>query len=1357
MTDLATGPWTVWLIPHFHYDPVWWNTQSAYTQTWDQPQDDLQADGAARYAWPGHSAFSLVKAHLAKIREDPQYSVVLAEVDYLKPYWDTYPEDRELIRRLIADGRLELVGGTYNEPNTNLTGIETTIRNAVHGVGFQRHVVGGVPSTAWQLDVFGHDPQFAQVMAGAGLTSIAFARGPYHQWGPMLTSWNIREHRKPFAPTQFPTEFEWVSPGGDGLLTHYMAGHYSAGFSLDAAQDPQTAAAELHEMFTELRPAAATRNVLIPMGSDFSPPMRWVSELRAAWNERYPHVRLRYGLPRDFFAAVRGELAARGVHATPQTRDMNPIYSGKDVTAIDTKQAHRLVEALLLDAEKWATFATLHGAAYPAAAVDKAWRLLLFGAHHDAVTGTQSDQVYLDLIAGWREAHDLAADVDRSARRHLARHVDTRGEGTAVVVFNPLSHARTDTVGLEIELDPAMGVTLVDDGGVAVPYLTEAVTHSCDGQPGRALLRWVAHDVPSMGYRTYRLLPGAAELSASAWRPVEATSIANDRYRLRADPARGGTLTEITDLASGRDILPPGRVGNELVCFAEHRDHPEFGEGPWHLLPHAVVWRGAQIAADVTVERCPIGERITATAEIDGCRYTQHTTLWHGIDRIDFTTGIDGFAGTDRLLRVRVPCHIPGGMPVSETAAAVIGRGYALLDADAAEHPRTLDNTAHRWFGLAAALTVHLHDPQQRAERSRAVSIAEIVVPDGDQGVPSTRQLAVGLARAGVTATVTTATGNRYGALDTDSNLPDCRVAIGTPQRNEFVAELLDRTPAQAGAELAAQLAATGTARLWIPADRPIGEVWRPGADVRSIRDLPVLLIAGSDAQAEQRAVTELLDDVRDAHLHVTQPLALHHDETAVDDYAVALLNRGTPGFAVEPDGTLNMSLARACTGWPTGTAINFAELSAPGGRSFQHHTSRRFEYHLVSGPGGWRTAGFTAAGQSVNHPLAATVAPAAGGPLPATGSLLSVEPAENFVVTAVKPLGEPLATGSAAPADACDSLIVRGYEPHGHAGRVAIRLAGGIISAAATDLLDRPGAPLGHDGRQAYVDVEGYRITSLALSPARAERGRTALTASTEPVQPVFTRYWLHNCGPAPMGNLPVTLTLRPDDDEPRADGVVRLRAQIVCDDTDAGYDGNLLVKAPEGWIATPRSKPVTVTAGGHLSVPVTVTIPGTAAPGWYAIAASITHRGQDLEDVLIVPVGRPEQTQTEPLLRARSEAQELTLTPGGRGSVRVAVTHTLRTPLRGHAQLITPHHVWPLTSSPIRGFTVAPGHTESVEFPIAVPAATPPGEFWAQPKICAYGHIAYSQPIRIVVLAEEGGRRPDERDFRQLARQRG
>ncbi len=35
---VAEPGWTVYLVSHFHYDPVWWNTQAGYASEWeDQP------------------------------------------------------------------------------------------------------------------------------------------------------------------------------------------------------------------------------------------------------------------------------------------------------------------------------------------------------------------------------------------------------------------------------------------------------------------------------------------------------------------------------------------------------------------------------------------------------------------------------------------------------------------------------------------------------------------------------------------------------------------------------------------------------------------------------------------------------------------------------------------------------------------------------------------------------------------------------------------------------------------------------------------------------------------------------------------------------------------------------------------------------------------------------------------------------------------------------------------------------------------------------------------------------------------------------------------------------------------------
>jgi len=78
-------------------------------------------------------------------------------------------------------------------------------------------------------------------------------------------------------------------------------------------------------------------------------------------------------------------------------------------------------------------------------------------------------------------------------------------------------------------------------------------------------------------------------------------------------------------------------------------------------------------------------------------------------------------------------------------------------------------------------------------------------------------------------------------------------------------------------------------------------------------------------------------------------------------DRSVALLNRGTPGGVVTPDGTLHMSLMRSCSAWPSGIWIDGDRRNAPDGSSFAYqHWSHTFEYALAAGTGDWRAAGFS-------------------------------------------------------------------------------------------------------------------------------------------------------------------------------------------------------------------------------------------------------------------------------------------------------------------------------------------------------------------------------------------------------------
>ncbi len=541
---VAEPGWTMYMISHFHYDPVWWNTQAAYTSVWteDPPGQCRQTNG-----------FDLVHAHLEMARREPEYKFVLAEVDYLavlgcpsRGPGRSAPVHRAGARR--DHGRH--LQRTQHQPHQP----ETAIRNFVSGMGFQRDVLGADPATAVAARRVRARSAVSGMAADVGLTSSSWARGPHHQWGPMQNDGDPER-------MQFASEFEWIAPSGRGLLTHYMPAHYSAGWWMDSAASPAEAEESAYTLFTKLKRVALTRNVLLPVGTDYTPPNKWVTEIHRDWNSRYVWPKFVCALPSEFFTAVRAEVDERGIAPSPQTRDMNPIYTGKDVSYIDTKQANRAAEDAVLDAERFSVFAGLLGGAdYPQAAMAKAWVQLAYGAHHDAITGSESDQVYLDLLTGWRDAWELGVTARTTRWACCPRRSMDR-----VIVWNAVAHNRTDIV-VTVHLDTPFSGAVLDSDGNEVPVLVEH-----DG----ATVSWLARDVPSLGWRSYRFVSGAA----GGWKSLAGDEIANDRYRLRVDAARGGAVCSLVD--DGREPRSPTAASaTNWPSTRSIRPTPKPGKGP---------------------------------------------------------------------------------------------------------------------------------------------------------------------------------------------------------------------------------------------------------------------------------------------------------------------------------------------------------------------------------------------------------------------------------------------------------------------------------------------------------------------------------------------------------------------------------------------------------------------------------------------------------------------------------------------------------------------------------------------------------------------------------------------------------
>jgi alpha-mannosidase len=576
----------------------------------------------------------------------------------------------------------------------------------------------------------------------------------------------------------------------------------------------------------------------------------------------------------------------------------------------------------------------------------------------------------------------------------------------------------------------------------------------------------------------------------------------------------------------------------------------------------------------------------------------------------------------------------------------------------------------------------------------------------------------VALAGQGVTATTAVGRGPRYGLLEVDSNLPDVRIAVGPPEENAFTAAVLQAADEAYRVEFDKQLAANGTARLWVPAARALREVWQPSADLTGVLDLPVLVVAGDEE------VALLAADLADAVVEVNQVVdPMTPGEPTLDDYTVGVVNTGMPSFAVDTAGGLNLAILRSCTGWPSGVWIDPPRRTAPDGSTFQQqHWTHHYDYALVTGAGDWRTAGLVRAGHQLNHPLRTSSAVGTLGAGQRRGQYLAVD--GDVLVTAVKATGNPLADGrEPGPVDA---LTVRLVEPLGATSSVRIRAGFPITGTAELDLLERahPDAPADRGGT---VDLGAMDVRTLRLGVPPAA-GTVPLTSDVEPHQPVYTRYWLDNTGPAPRGNLPVTVHVEPPVVEPS--GPYDLTVRVASDRTDETVDVPVRLVVPDGWRVDPPRVDAIVLPGEYVETAVRVIPPDRLADGIWWVRAQAETGGQVVEDVSRALVGAnppPELT-----VDVRGPAP---LRPGEAGSVQVNLASSARTDVSARVQLISPWHTWELLPSWDTGVDVVAGGSATLNLPVDVPASTTPGAWWVVVKVAAAGLLHYSEPVELVV----------------------
>ena len=319
-------------------------------------------------------------------------------------------------------------------------------------------------------------------------------------------------------------------------------------------------------------------------GSDLCPPANWpyktwlcmwmtydnqgppdrkmVEDLFARAKRDLPGVRVRFGRLSDFADAMAHEKPD-----LPVVRDDTPdtwIY-GIGSMPIETQLAH-VTRPRIAALESLDTLLKTWGV--PAASAKEAVRgayenTLLFGEHTwgpdvgryaGYAYGEQwkknlADGKYRFLLEGFDQkrayAHRAAELVEPALAEHaaaLAKAVAV--SGPRIVVFNPLPWTR--------------------DGAVEIRWsdwtsaLTEVVTHQtipvqCEYMGGKRLvLRFVARDLPPLGYRTFA--PLREPFDRSVLRDEQTQFLENEFLRVILDRARCG-IKSIIDKRTGRELV----------------------------------------------------------------------------------------------------------------------------------------------------------------------------------------------------------------------------------------------------------------------------------------------------------------------------------------------------------------------------------------------------------------------------------------------------------------------------------------------------------------------------------------------------------------------------------------------------------------------------------------------------------------------------------------------------------------------------------------------------------------------------------------------------------------------------------
>ena len=343
MLNAESGSLTAHAIGHAHLDIAWlWPVRESTRK-------------AAR-------TFS---SQLKLMEEYPDYKFGASQPFLYREVKNHYPELYEKIRQRVREGRWELQGGMYVEPDCNLISGESMVRQFLYGKNFFMDEFGVDVKTVWIPDVFGYSAAMPQIMLKSGCKYFLTQKLWWSQinqiphntflWTGVDGSCVLAHFPPENTPIAQPTASERIQG-----CSRFQEGGYLPGFiSLvgigDGGGGPSENHVERNRILSDLRgcPKSQWR-----FASDY---FKGLEQYRTELPEWKGELYLEFH---------RGTLTTQG----------------------RTKRGNRKCEQALCSLEILAS--ALPASEWPRAKLKKAWETLLLNQFHDIIPGSSIHEVY---------------------------------------------------------------------------------------------------------------------------------------------------------------------------------------------------------------------------------------------------------------------------------------------------------------------------------------------------------------------------------------------------------------------------------------------------------------------------------------------------------------------------------------------------------------------------------------------------------------------------------------------------------------------------------------------------------------------------------------------------------------------------------------------------------------------------------------------------------------------------------------------------------------------------------------------------------------------------------------------------